>query len=88
MPTALACYDAVNAASNTTELQAAVRLCAIPAGTTPAYIQGRTRQFAVDQQEFAVASIIAGQGSPQTATRSYGIRQQAVYLATLEARSR
>lgn len=80
MLTDLEKYDRVNSAESIQDLEEAIRLVADGSD----WIQGRSKTFNTDHQVAAVGPVVRGSIIPETLTRMFGIRQQALYLRYYE----
>ena len=69
-------YELVNVCEYPKELAEAI----IKIGSDTGEIQGRRRSFNHTQMSEFVEGVILGKIPPNVLTRSYGIRQQALYL--------
>jgi len=69
-------FELINAAETTSELKEAI----IKIADTNGYIKGRNKSWEANQQSNQVDFIICGIMPFNALTRSYGIRQQMLYL--------
>lgn len=76
-------YEAVNSSNSIEELQEAIRLIG-ENSSEKGSIMGRKHSFKVEQQCTGVELIVKEGARANICTRSYGIRQQALYLKYYE----